>query len=160
MVFERMFDKFQRYESKDGNTGEFKMKECFDSKELKQFEQLLLEIGDDDLASVIKETLKVIERETQEKRLKDEKNKKKGWFSWGSSKKQDENQIDQQDIEKLNEYLEETFGQGEDDDIDDLAYRKILKLDFKLEGGSFYLSDVTPKGMEEGVCFFYQGLES
>mmetsp|Transcript_20209 Transcript_20209/g.17396 ORF Transcript_20209/g.17396 Transcript_20209/m.17396 type:complete len:216 (+) Transcript_20209:1246-1893(+) len=93
---------------------------------------------------------------------KKKKENKKGWFSFSSAKKEDL-ELNEDDYKKLENYLNETFqddGESAAAKMDELSYKKILSLNFFLQGGSFYFSNITADKNEEGVSFYYQGLSA
>ena len=166
LEFKKYLNRIQRFEKKDDYKGEEKIKKVLEKPEdINKFNYLITTLPDEELSSIIKEVLKEIEKEERMKTITEKKvEKKRGWFSWGSKKddQPDPNKIDPAEIEKLNQYLEETFGESKDESVklDELAYRKKFNLKVVLQAGSFYFRNAAPNKGEEGVCIYYSGLKT
>ena len=166
--FKILFNKLQRSEKKDEFKEEEKLKACLSNEEeVQNFRNLLLVLPDELLASAIKDVLKEIEQDVKLKALREEEAKKNkslwGWFKGSSTEKKDEAQVNAEEMQKLEQYLNEVFSEQEgstsiENQLEEAAYKKNLVIEFELKGGSIYLSDVVPGCNEEGVNFYYEGL--
>jgi len=139
--------------------------------EYNHFINLMMTLPDRELSTVIKEVIKDVERNKKTKAVEAQKiaqNEKKGWFGGKKNndpqQANDPNKLDEKEIEAIEKYLSDTFGEDEQEDaaakMKQIAYQPLLAISFTLEGGTFYLSDFTAERNVEGVMLTYQGLSA
>ena len=169
--FQTQFGRIYRDEKAQVLRGEEKVKAVLtDDKEFNRFETLVMSLPDEELSVVIKEVVIEIEREKRTKAIEAQKTaqtEKKGWFGWSSKKKEelkdaDASRLNAADVEEIEKYIKETFGEDEDPSakLGELAYQNLFALSFTLEGGTFYFSNMTASNDEEGVMLSYKSLSA
>ncbi len=141
------------------------------NEEYNNFVNLIMSLPDRELSQVIKEVIKDFERLKRTKAVEAQKiaqNEKKGWFGGKKPNElqqgNDPNKLNAEDMEAIEKYLNDTFGEDEQEDtaakMKQIAYQPLLAISFTLEGGTFFLSDFTAEKNVEGVMLTYQGLSA
>lgn len=176
--FKMLFEKIRLNDEQEGLKNMERVRNVLEGPEQVQlFEELLIRLPDDDIAAVMKEVLKKIEKEKmlgelgrkkEEEKQEEKKSFLFGWFSQKKKAKDTEQETEEklhgsssllwstQEMQEIEKYIEEAF--PTDDEAEAEESRNLIRFGFSFEGGTIYLCDELPSGGEEGVTFEYREL--
>jgi len=169
--FQMLFKKIRMNDEEDGLQNMLKVRAALDGPEQAQlFEELLLSIPDEEIATVIKQSLKELEKEKRLRKLAEQNAEKKhgkmaflkGLFK-GHEKRhaqtQDESLWEAEDINEIEKYLDESISNDEEEKVEVAGeVKNLIRFKFISDGGVAILSNTLESGSEQGISFQYTGL--